>query len=80
MTDLNRTRLQELAESLDCLTEADLLLLAGITPSTAEAWRKRRIGPDYILLGNNYLYPRKNVAVHLEKLTRVTPSLAKDML
>ena len=80
MTHQNPNRLQGLADRLDCFTEEDFQLLAGITPSTAEAWRKRKTGPDYILLGKNYFYPRKCVAQHLEKLTRVTPSIAKDML
>lgn len=52
------TRIRELAESLDCIVEDDLELLAGIKPSTSEAWRKRGTGPAYVLLGNTYLYPR----------------------
>lgn len=51
-------RIRSLAESLDCFTEDDLQLLAGITASTAHAWRKRGTGPAYILFGNCYLYPR----------------------
>lgn len=52
------SRVRELAESLDCIVEDDLELLAGIKPSTSEAWRKRGTGPAYVLLGNTYLYPR----------------------
>lgn len=52
------SRIRELAESLDCIVEDDLELLAGIKPSTSEAWRKRGTGPAYVLLGNTYLYPR----------------------
>lgn len=51
-------RIRALADSLDCVTEDDLLLLAGITHGTASAWRKRGTGPAYVLVGNRYLYPR----------------------
>lgn len=67
-------RLQVLADRLDCLTEEDFMMLAGVTPNTAEAWRKRRQGPDYIRIGNRVLYPRAAVAKHLESLTRDRPS------
>lgn len=63
-------RAQALAQSLDCLTEQDLCALYGITPATAEAWRKRRKGPSYILAGNNYLYPRSSVAADLQTRVR----------
>jgi hypothetical protein len=55
-------RIRDLAESLDCIAEPDLCLLAGITPTTAESWRKRGKGPAYALVGNAYLYPRAAVA------------------
>lgn len=60
----------ELAARLDCLTEQDLCVLYGITPGTAEAWRKRRKGPSYILAGVNYLYPRTSVAADLQARMR----------
>ncbi len=66
----DHTRLQSLADSLDCLTEEDLQLFAAITPGTAEAWRKRHKGPAFIRIGNRVLYPRKAVADHLATLTR----------
>lgn len=50
-------RVRALADRLDCLTEADMIALARIKPSTAEAWRKRGIGPPHVLLGNRVLYP-----------------------
>jgi hypothetical protein len=59
-------RLITLADRLDCLTEYDLLLLADITPSTAEQWRKRGDGPGHIRAGNRYLYPRAEVSKWLE--------------
>jgi hypothetical protein len=81
VTQADAIRVQALAQSLDCLTEQDLCALYGITPGTAEAWRKRRKGPAYILAGNNYLYPRRCVAADLKAREREpvnTP--AKGML
>lgn len=69
--DLERVR--QMADKLDCLTEEDFTLLAGATPSTVEAWRRRGQGPAYILLGRRFLYPRKAVAKHLASLTRDRP-------
>ena len=74
------TRLQSLADNLACMTEEDFALFANITPSTAEAWRKRHQGPEYIRIGNRVLYPRKAVAKHLESLTRERPALGKALL
>lgn len=74
-------RVQALVESLDCLTEHDLCLVYGITRTTAEAWRKRRTGPSYILAGNNYLYPRNAVAADLQERVRENRgALGKAML
>lgn len=58
-------RIRALADSLDCFTEDDLLLLAGITHGTASAWRKRGTGPAYVLVGNRYLYPRPGMRAFL---------------
>jgi hypothetical protein len=58
-------RMRELADSLDCVLDADLCALARVKPSTTEAWRKRGIGPPYVLLGNAYLYPREGLKKHL---------------
>ena len=66
--DLERVR--ALAQSLDCIPEPDLCLLAGITPSTAENWRKRGKGPAYVLMGTRYLYPRNAVAQYLQRNVR----------
>lgn len=63
-------RLRALADSLDCLTEADFMLLCQATAGTVDAWRKRGKGPNYILIGNRYLYPRKAVAKYLETCIR----------
>lgn len=69
-------RLRTLADKLDCLTETDIMLLGKLSQSTVEAWRKRGMGPAYILLGNRYLYPRKAVAKYLEGITRERNSVA----
>ncbi len=60
----------ELARSLDCFTEADLCKLADATPMTVEAWRKRHTGPDYVLLGNTFLYPREPLKDFLQARVR----------
>lgn len=60
----------ELARSLDCFTEADLCKLAAATPTTVEAWRKRHTGPDYVLIGNTFLYPREPLKEFLQSRVR----------
>lgn len=70
-----------LAQSLDCLVEADLCLLADITPSTAESWRKRGKGPAYVLVGNKYLYPRSSLLEFLQRNVRARINVpAKGLL
>ena len=75
-------RVRDIAQSLDCVTEPDLCLLADITPATAESWRKRGKGPAYALIGNRYLYPRSEVAAFLKSIVRERPSRAsvRDLL
>ena len=74
-------RLRAIADDLECLTEDDLTLLAGVTPGTAEAWRKRRQGPAYIRIGNRVLYPKSAVAEYLATLSaaRSHPSVLKGL-
>jgi predicted DNA-binding transcriptional regulator AlpA len=55
-------RLYSLIESLDCLSEEDLLLLTSVTPLTIESWRRRGEGPAYVRIGRRVLYPRAAVA------------------
>lgn len=61
-------RLTALADELGHLTVHDLCLLAGITLTTATAWRKRGKGPAHIQFGNQVLYPRKAVSAYLQEL------------
>jgi hypothetical protein len=69
-------RAQALAASLDCLTEQDLCDLFKITPSTAENWRKRGLGPAFTRAGNRVLYPRSSVADFLKQQLRERPHAA----
>lgn len=66
----NAAQVQLLASLLDCLTEQDLCALFAITLGTAEAWRKRRKGPAYALVGNRVLYPRQSVREFMERQIR----------
>jgi hypothetical protein len=69
-TNTDPDRLRNLAAQFDCLTEEEYLLLANITSSTARTHRKRGTGPEYILAGNRYLYPRKALHAYLVSRTR----------
>lgn len=57
---------RSMAERLGFLIEDDFQLLAGVTESTTEAWRKRGIGPPYVRMGNRYFYPLSGLKKHLE--------------
>lgn len=72
-SDLSQ-RAQVLAEALDYLTEQDLCALCSITPATAEAWRKRKRGPAYALVGNRVLYPKSSVRAFLDSQIRDQPA------
>jgi hypothetical protein len=61
---------RQIAASLDCVTSGEFRALAGITPSTEEAWRKRGTGPDYVLLGNAVLYPREALKTFISRRLR----------
>lgn len=65
-----RQLLRDMAEGLDCYTEEDFQILAGATPKTVEAWRKRGTGPAYIILGNTYLYPRAGLKEFIKTRVR----------
>ena len=63
-------RVREMADALGYFTEEDFRTLAGATPLTVEAWRKRGQGPDYVRLGRRFFYPRESVRAFLQKSTR----------
>ena len=70
-----------LAQAVDCFTEQDLCELCSITPTTAEAWRKRGTGPTYIRAGNAFLYPREGLREYLMAKQRTPARIeAKEML
>lgn len=60
----------DLARLVNCLDEHGFATLAGVKVSTLDAWRKRGKGPEYVLLGRNYLYPIKAVESHLSSLVK----------
>jgi len=60
----------DLARLVNCLDEHGFATLAGVKVSTLDAWRKRGQGPEYVLLGRNYLYPIAAVERHLSSLVR----------
>lgn len=66
----NPLNVAQLAHMVNCLSEDDLATLAGVQRSTLAAWRKRGQGPEYILLGCNYLYPIPSIQSHLKTLVR----------
>lgn len=71
----------DLARLVDCFDEDGFAKLAGVKVSTLEAWRKRGKGPEYVLLGCNYLYPIAAVRGHVASLAKArTPVRPKDVL
>lgn len=58
---------REIAKEMGFLLEEDFRLLAGVTESTAEAWRKRGSGPPYVRMGNRVFYPLSGLKRHLEE-------------
>lgn len=65
----------DLARLVNCLDEQGFAMLAGVKVSTLDAWRKRGKGPEYVLLGRNYLYPLAAVESHLSTLVRTRTSV-----
>lgn len=65
-----------LAQLVDCFDEEGFAKLAGVKLSTLDASRKRGKGPEYVLLGCNYLYPVAGVQRHLSGLIRTRSNTA----
>lgn len=65
----------DLARLVNCLDEHGFATLAGVKISTLDSWRKRGKGPEYVLLGRNYLYPIAAVESHLSTLVRTRTSV-----
>lgn len=62
--------LSHIADRMGYIREADFCRLCEITQGTAEAWRKRRLGPAWVRLGNAVFYPREAVAELLNERRR----------
>ena len=73
-------RVRALAESLDCVLEEDVCVLAKAKPSTPKAWAKRGEGPDYVMFGNRRLYPREALPRFLKDRQREPKATARSML
>jgi len=67
-----------LARLVNCLDENEFALLAGVKVTTLDAWRKRGKGPEYVLLGRNYLYPIAGVQTHVTSLVRSRTSIGPN--
>lgn len=68
------TQLRQLAESMDCFTEEQHLLMTGWAPDTAKTKRKRGEGPPFIRHGKHYFYPRQAYREYLESRLRERPA------
>lgn len=64
----------DLARLVNCFDEHSVATLAGVKTTTLDAWRKRGKGPEYILLGRNYLYPIAAVQKYISNLVRTRTS------
>ena len=72
-----QTRLQELAERLDCMIEEDLALLGDVDVQTVRTWRHRGQGPKYYKVGARAIYPTTGVAEWM--LARARPVKAEGV-
>jgi hypothetical protein len=77
-TAFNQPGISDLAKLVNCLDELAFATLAGVKVSTLDAWRKRGKGPDYVLLGRNYLYPLTAVQAYIGKCVRQRTSIAPN--
>lgn len=68
--DPNIERRREIAAKLGYTLREDLCVLAGITDSTEESWRKRGTAPAYTILGNSVLYVTDGLADRLKSTLR----------
>ena len=56
LSELERMR-RELARLLGLMTASEFRAFAGITEGTEVAWKKRHVGPPYVLIGTETYYP-----------------------
>lgn len=83
MSDIDHSAtVSAIAAKCGCITEAEFVEFCAILPSTAEAWRKRNIGPSWSRVGNRVLYSLSDVAewVASKKKTLVEKSAAGNFI
>jgi len=76
--DLDRVR--ALADSLDCVIDEDLCLVADVKASTTEAWAKRGEGPAYVIVGNRRMYPREALREYVKARVKTRGVPARSLL
>lgn len=70
------------AQRFGYVLEQDFVALCGIAVGTAESWRKRGLGPRFVLVGRQYLYHEKDVDAWIAgRLREIPPKRgARDLL
>jgi len=58
------------SRSVGYITDAELVVLCGISEATAKSWRANHTGPAYCLAGNTILYCTEDVSNWLEAMIR----------
>lgn len=64
------SRVRVMAESLGFVLDEDLQELAQVKATTTDAWRRRGKGPEYVLIGCRYMYPKEAVSRFLNSRVR----------
>jgi predicted DNA-binding transcriptional regulator AlpA len=54
--ETNTERADRLRSTIGLLTEADLMLLLGVSEHTLQAWRSNGEGPRFVKLGRGVMY------------------------
>lgn len=61
---------RKIADELGCYIAEDVLEIAQIKQSTLDYWRMHGTGPEYIIFGKAYLFPKAKLAEHVMGLLR----------
>lgn len=81
MVDADELARRQMAESLDCFTESQVKMFGKYAETTLENLRKRGKGPEYIVFGNAFLYPKQSFREYLHARIRERKTCsAKDQL
>jgi hypothetical protein len=70
LVEQNNQKHSELAKRIDCFTEHEVSFLCGVRQATLTQWRARGMGPSYVRLGNDILYPVQAVKAWADRKTR----------